>query len=71
MSDLSLVFRLELLEDMHSGSGVGRLGLIDATQARDGNGKQPIVWASTLRGLLREAGRDWLEERPEGSHVVA
>ncbi len=58
MSEVALVFRLELLEDLHTGTGVGRLGIVDDTQSRDQNG-DPVVWASTVRGLLREAAEDW------------
>lgn len=69
--ELAIRFRFELLEDMHVGTGVGRLGQIDDTQSRDQE-QNPVIQASTLRGLLREAGEDWLlarglgEDSPEG-----
>ncbi|RMG41406.1 MAG: hypothetical protein D6725_01415, partial [Planctomycetota bacterium] len=59
MSEYALRFTIELLEDTHTGTGMGRLGLVDDTQSRDQHGR-PVIWASTLRGLLREAGEDWL-----------
>src|SRR4051812_23980360 len=45
----------ELLEDAHPGSGAGGAG-IDALVARDRDGR-PVIWASHLEGLLREAAR--------------
>lgn len=45
----------ELLEDAHPGSGSGGAG-IDALVARDRH-ERPIIWASHLKGLLREAAR--------------
>src|SRR5438874_1707183 len=59
MTEFALTFTVELLEDMHTGTGVGRLGIVDDTQSRNQQG-DPVVWASTLRGLLREAGDDYL-----------
>jgi hypothetical protein len=53
MSERRIVFRCILREDMHSGSGLGWLGLTDDRQARDARGR-PVVWASTLIGLLRD-----------------
>jgi hypothetical protein len=44
-----------LLEDAHLGSGAGGAG-IDALVARDRDGK-PVIWASHLKGLLRDAAR--------------
>jgi hypothetical protein len=59
MSETALRFTVELLEDLHAGTGLGWLGLLDDTQARDVDGG-PVVWATMLRGLLREAADDWL-----------
>jgi len=44
---------VELLEDLHSGSGMGGSG-IDALLARDRHGQPTIRW-SHLKGLLRDA----------------
>lgn len=60
--ELQITFRVELLEDTHTGTGAGRLGIVDDTQSVDQSG-WPVVWGSTLRGLLREAGEDWLLAR--------
>lgn len=62
LKDLQLTFRVKLLEDAHAGSGLGQLGLVDDLHARDRNGRPVIRW-STIRGLLREAGEDWLLAR--------
>lgn len=59
MTERRICFQVELLEDMHTGTGVGRLGITDDTQARTQE-ERPVVWAATLRGLLREAGEDWI-----------
>ena len=59
MPELALTYEFHLLEDMHTGTGAGRLGMIDDMQSRDQKDK-PVVWASTVRGLLREAAEDWL-----------
>ncbi len=53
MNEYRVTFRCRLLEDMHAGSGLGWLGLIDDCQARDVQGR-PVVWSSTLAGLLRD-----------------
>jgi len=45
----------ELLEDAHPGSGAGGGG-IDALVARDRKG-HPVIWASHLEGVLRDAAR--------------
>lgn len=45
----------ELLSDAHFGSGAGGGG-IDALVARDRRGR-PIIWASHLEGVLRDAAR--------------
>jgi hypothetical protein len=45
----------ELLEDTHPGSGSGGAG-IDALVARD-RMEQPVIWASHLEGVLRDAAR--------------
>ena len=52
-----VTFTCELLEDMHCGSGQGRLGIVDDCHARDAAGR-PVVWSSTLMGLLRDAADD-------------
>lgn len=54
MSLWSITFDCQLLEDMHCGSGTGRLGIVDDQHARDAQGR-PVVWWSTLTGLLRDA----------------
>jgi len=54
MSLWSITFNCQLLEDMHCGSGTGRLGIVDDQHARDAQGR-PVVWWSTLTGLLRDA----------------
>lgn len=48
---------IELLEDLHIGTGTG-WGDIDALQVRDRNGA-PVLPASHLKGLLREAAIEW------------
>ncbi len=53
MTKWQIIFRCELLEDMHCGSGLGFLGVVDDRHARDAKG-QPVVWDSTLAGLLRD-----------------
>jgi hypothetical protein len=45
----------ELLDDAHPGSGAGGGG-VDALVARDRHG-QPVIWASHLEGVLRDAAR--------------
>ncbi len=45
----------ELVEDGHLGSGAGGGG-IDALVARDRRGR-PVIWASHLEGVLRDAAR--------------
>ncbi|HWP94785.1 MAG TPA: RAMP superfamily CRISPR-associated protein [Gammaproteobacteria bacterium] len=45
----------ELLSDAHLGSGSGGGG-IDALVARDRNGR-PVIWASHIEGVLRDAAR--------------
>ena len=45
----------ELLEDAHPGSGSGGGG-IDALVARDREGR-PVIWASHIEGVLRDAAR--------------
>jgi len=54
----------ELLEDAHPGSGSGGGG-IDALVARDRHGR-PVIWASHVEGVLREATR-----RLRGEDVAA
>ena len=46
----------EVLEDLHTGSGTGG-GDIDALVQRDRHGR-PVIRASHLKGLLREAGEE-------------
>ncbi|HYT95050.1 MAG TPA: RAMP superfamily CRISPR-associated protein, partial [Gemmataceae bacterium] len=70
MREISIRFEVELLEDLHTGTGVGRLGIVDDTQSRDRQG-HPVVWASTFRGLLREAGEDWLWVRQQAGATPA
>ena len=50
-------FNVELLEDCHSGSGLGMKGIIDDMQARDSSGK-PVVWGTTLKGILRNLAEE-------------
>lgn len=45
----------QLLSDAHLGSGSGGVG-IDALVARDRHG-QPVIWASHVEGVLRDAAR--------------
>ena len=47
---------VETLEDLHTGSGTGG-GDIDALVQRDRHGR-PVIRASHLKGLLREAGEE-------------
>ncbi|MBF0548472.1 MAG: hypothetical protein HQM08_28815 [Candidatus Riflebacteria bacterium] len=57
MAEFEISFEVELLEDLHSGSGIGKLGLIDDLHARDSRGN-PVVWNSTIAGLLRERAEE-------------
>lgn len=57
-------FDVELLEDMHSGSGLGLLGIIDDMHSRDANGF-PVVWGTTLKGVMREKAEELFELLPE------
>jgi hypothetical protein len=50
-----MILRAELLEDAHLGSGSGG-GRIDALIARDRQGR-PVIWASHIEGVLRDAAR--------------
>lgn len=45
----------ELLSDAHLGSGMGG-GRVDALVARDRQGR-PVIWASHIEGVLRDAAR--------------
>jgi hypothetical protein len=45
----------ELVEDMHHGTGIGGGG-VDALVARDRDGR-PVIWASYVEGVLRDAAR--------------
>lgn len=51
MTCVRVQLRIRLLEDMHTGSGLGR-GSVDAAQARDRDGR-PVIWWSHLKGVLR------------------
>jgi hypothetical protein len=52
---------VEVLEDLHSGSGHGRGGVIDTALQRDRQGC-PKINASHLRGRLRDAGEGLIED---------
>ncbi len=52
-----LNFSVKLLEDAHSGSGTGFLGIIDDMHARDSNGN-PVVWGTTVKGVLRNIAEE-------------
>ena len=54
-----ITFEVKLLEDCHSGSGLGMKGIIDDMQARDSSGK-PVVWGTTLKGILRNIAEELL-----------
>ncbi|MGM0490475.1 MAG: RAMP superfamily CRISPR-associated protein, partial [Planctomycetota bacterium] len=54
MPEQRITFCCKLLEDLHSGSGLGRLKTVDDCHARDAAGR-PVVWYSMLAGLLRDA----------------
>lgn len=54
----------ELLEDAHLGSGSGGEG-IDALVARDSRGR-PVIWASHIEGVLRDAARRLRGEQEAG-----
>ena len=54
-----ITLTVELVEDMHAGSGLGRLGQIDALHARDAQG-MPVIRASTLRGIVRDTAEEWI-----------
>ena len=70
MNDSILRFRVKLLEDLHTGSGEGRLGIVDDTQSVDGSGRWPIIRDSTFQGVLREAGDLWLHLRQQAGQDV-
>jgi CRISPR/Cas system CSM-associated protein Csm3 (group 7 of RAMP superfamily) len=59
MPDVAIRLEVELLEDLHAGTGMGFLSLVDDRQARDGRG-YPCVPSTTVRGLLRAAAEDWV-----------
>ena len=50
---------VKLLEDLHSGTGVGA-GAIDALQIRD-RGGHPTIRASHVKGLLRDAAQELVD----------
>jgi hypothetical protein len=54
----------ELLSDAHLGSGSGGGG-IDALVARDRHG-HPVIWASHVEGVLRDAARRLLGDKKAG-----
>lgn len=54
---------IELLDDLHTGTGTG-FGDIDALQTRDHRG-QPMIPASHLKGVWREAAEEWHQLAPE------
>lgn len=56
MSTRVVNLRILLLEDLHTGSGLGQ-GSVDAGQARDRYGR-PVIWWSHLKGVLRAAAED-------------
>ncbi|MFN3884835.1 MAG: RAMP superfamily CRISPR-associated protein, partial [Rhodocyclaceae bacterium] len=60
MKRLSL--SIELLEDLHIGTGTG-WGDIDALLVRDRHGR-PVLPASHIKGLLREAANEWCRSAP-------
>ena len=57
-----LTLSIELLEDLHIGTGTG-WGDIDALQVRDRRG-WPVLPASHIKGLLREAANEWRRLEP-------
>lgn len=57
---------IEVLEDLHIGTGTG-WGDIDALQARDRR-NFPVVPASHIKGLWREAAEEWHHLDPEALH---
>lgn len=57
-----LTLSIELLEDLHIGTGTG-WGDIDALQVRDRRG-WPVLPASHIKGLLREAANEWCRLEP-------
>ena len=59
MPEVAIRLEVELLEDLHAGTGMGFLSLVDDRQARDGRG-YPFVPSTTVRGLLRAAAEDWV-----------
>lgn len=61
--------RIRLLEDLHSGSGLGS-GSIDSTQARDRDGR-PVLWWSHLKGVLRAVAEDLQARGSQGIDPIA
>jgi len=59
-----MLFKLEVtvLEDLHAGTGTGA-GDVDALVERDRRGR-PVIRASHLKGLLREAGEELTLHEP-------
>lgn len=57
-----LTLQIELLEDLHIGTGTGH-GDVDALQVRDRH-NQPVLPASHIKGLLREAANEWYRLDP-------
>ena len=62
MPEKILKFTVTVLEDLHTGTGEGRLGIIDDLHRRDEHG-WPVIDLETWNGLVREAGDDWFERR--------
>jgi hypothetical protein len=60
MPEYRLTYRCELLEDLHSGSGLGWLSFVDDCQARDARDR-PVVWDTTLGPLLRNVADELCE----------
>lgn len=57
---------IEVLEDLHVGTGTG-WGDIDALQARDRR-NFPVVPASHIKGVWREAAEEWHQLDPDNFH---
>lgn len=60
---LAKTLTIELLEDLHLGTGLGR-GDIDSTQQRDKKGK-PVIPATHIKGLLKQTALDLHQLAPD------